>query len=82
MSIAWSVTEVIRYSWYALKEATGFAPFPLTWCRYVPSIQHFSVSPQSDVKSNVLFPPSTVVWKMMPVAHWSRFMCMLCLNLL
>lgn len=43
MSIAWSVTEVIRYSWYALKEATGFAPFPLTWCRYVPSIQHFSL---------------------------------------
>jgi hypothetical protein len=34
MSFAWGVTEVVRYSWYALKELVGEAPFPLTWCRY------------------------------------------------
>jgi hypothetical protein len=25
--------QVIRYSWYALKDISG-APFALTWCRY------------------------------------------------
>lgn len=34
MSLAWSVTEVIRYSWYACKEMFGGAPYILTWCRY------------------------------------------------
>lgn len=44
MSVAWSVTEVIRYSWYAMKEATGFAPFPLTYCRYVALALHIPVA--------------------------------------
>lgn len=34
LCFAWSLTEVVRYSWYAIKELTGAAPFPLTWCRY------------------------------------------------
>ena len=34
MSFAWSFTEVIRYSWYALNVAFGSAPFVLTWGRY------------------------------------------------
>eukprot|EP00730_Choanoeca_flexa_P018259 TRINITY_DN8871_c0_g3_i1.p1 TRINITY_DN8871_c0_g3~~TRINITY_DN8871_c0_g3_i1.p1 ORF type:complete len:779 (+),score=232.77 TRINITY_DN8871_c0_g3_i1:30-2366(+) len=34
MSLAWSVTEVIRYNWYWTKAMFGDAPYPLTWCRY------------------------------------------------
>lgn len=33
MLIAWSVTEVIRYSYFALS-LSGFTPRPLTWLRY------------------------------------------------
>eukprot|EP00048_Salpingoeca_helianthica_P005841 m.92232 g.92232 ORF g.92232 m.92232 type:complete len:782 (-) comp13770_c4_seq1:67-2412(-) len=33
MVLAWSITEVIRYSWYAAKDLSG-APSFLTWCRY------------------------------------------------
>eukprot|EP00045_Choanoeca_perplexa_P010842 m.112504 g.112504 ORF g.112504 m.112504 type:complete len:779 (-) comp15412_c0_seq2:1424-3760(-) len=34
MSLAWSVTEVVRYNWYWTKALFGDAPYPLTWCRY------------------------------------------------
>eukprot|EP00051_Salpingoeca_urceolata_P027182 m.480339 g.480339 ORF g.480339 m.480339 type:complete len:781 (+) comp21794_c0_seq1:714-3056(+) len=34
MGLAWAITEVIRYSWYGLKDLLGAAPYPLTWCRY------------------------------------------------
>lgn len=30
---AWSVTEIVRYSYYALN-ILNIAPFPLIWCRY------------------------------------------------
>ncbi len=30
---AWSVTEVVRYSYYAFN-ILGFVPYLLTWCRY------------------------------------------------
>ncbi|KAK6209670.1 protein tyrosine phosphatase-like protein [Colletotrichum tabaci] len=33
MLLAWSVTEVIRYSYFALN-LSGFQPRPLTWLRY------------------------------------------------
>jgi very-long-chain (3R)-3-hydroxyacyl-CoA dehydratase len=31
---AWGVTEVIRYSFYALNTLNGKAPYFLTWLRY------------------------------------------------
>lgn len=32
--ISWSITETIRYSFFGLKEALGFAPSWLLWLRY------------------------------------------------
>ncbi|XP_022942934.1 very-long-chain (3R)-3-hydroxyacyl-CoA dehydratase PASTICCINO 2A-like isoform X1 [Cucurbita moschata] len=32
--ISWSITEIIRYSFYGMKEAFGFAPSLLLWLRY------------------------------------------------
>ncbi|KAH7848164.1 hypothetical protein Vadar_034559 [Vaccinium darrowii] len=32
--ISWSITEIIRYSFFGTKEALGFAPFWLLWLRW------------------------------------------------
>uniref|UniRef100_A0ACD5VKE3 Uncharacterized protein n=1 Tax=Avena sativa TaxID=4498 RepID=A0ACD5VKE3_AVESA len=32
--ISWSITEIIRYSFFVMKEALGFAPSWLLWLRY------------------------------------------------
>ncbi|XP_057967704.1 very-long-chain (3R)-3-hydroxyacyl-CoA dehydratase PASTICCINO 2A [Malania oleifera] len=32
--ISWSITEIIRYSFFGMKEAFGSAPFWLLWLRY------------------------------------------------
>uniref|UniRef100_A0A453DZK4 Very-long-chain (3R)-3-hydroxyacyl-CoA dehydratase n=1 Tax=Aegilops tauschii subsp. strangulata TaxID=200361 RepID=A0A453DZK4_AEGTS len=32
--ISWSITEVIRYFFFAMKETFGFAPYWLLWLRY------------------------------------------------
>ncbi|XVF17357.1 hypothetical protein REPUB_Repub10bG0114100 [Reevesia pubescens] len=32
--ISWSITEIIRYSFFGMKEAFGFAPSWLLWLRY------------------------------------------------
>ncbi|KAK1300459.1 Very-long-chain (3R)-3-hydroxyacyl-[acyl-carrier protein] dehydratase PASTICCINO 2A [Acorus calamus] len=32
--ISWSITEIIRYSFFGLREAVGFAPSWLLWLRY------------------------------------------------
>jgi very-long-chain (3R)-3-hydroxyacyl-CoA dehydratase len=34
MLLAWSATEVIRYSFFAVVRAVGAAPRPLMWLRY------------------------------------------------
>ena len=34
MLIAWSITEIIRYSYFATNLATGQVPASLTWLRY------------------------------------------------
>ena len=34
MLLAWSVTEVIRYSYFAINLAYGYVPSRLTWLRY------------------------------------------------
>ncbi|MGI4800649.1 MAG: protein tyrosine phosphatase-like domain-containing protein [Janthinobacterium lividum] len=34
MLIAWSVTEITRYSYFAINLSTGFVPAFLTWLRY------------------------------------------------
>ncbi|PNW85014.1 hypothetical protein CHLRE_03g167924v5 [Chlamydomonas reinhardtii] len=31
---AWSITEVVRYSFFAVKELAGTVPYPLLWLRY------------------------------------------------
>merc|ERR1711933_357526 len=33
MIFAWTVTEVVRYSFY-LSNLLGYVPYPLLWCRY------------------------------------------------
>ncbi|CAI5526825.1 unnamed protein product, partial [Closterium sp. Naga37s-1] len=32
--LSWSITEIVRYSFFAVKEAFGFTPAPLLWLRY------------------------------------------------
>ncbi|KAH6755243.1 Protein-tyrosine phosphatase-like [Perilla frutescens var. hirtella] len=34
LMISWSITEIIRYSFFGFKEAAGFAPSWLLWLRY------------------------------------------------
>lgn len=34
LGVAWSVTEVIRYSFYSFKLLGLAVPYPLLWCRY------------------------------------------------
>ncbi|KAL5227980.1 hypothetical protein ABZP36_016245 [Zizania latifolia] len=34
LAISWSITEIVRYSFFGMKEAFGFAPSWLLWLRY------------------------------------------------
>lgn len=45
---AWSVTEVIRYSFYALKEV-GSVPAVLTWLRYTTFIVLYPIGVSSEL---------------------------------
>eukprot|EP00892_Ulva_mutabilis_P006874 jgi/Ulvmu1/4559/UM002_0287.1 len=48
LMLAWSVTEVIRYSFYALKEV-GSAPAFLTWLRYTTFIVLYPIGVSSEL---------------------------------
>ncbi|KAJ7953523.1 Very-long-chain (3R)-3-hydroxyacyl-CoA dehydratase [Quillaja saponaria] len=47
--ISWSITEIIRYSFFGLKEAFGFAPSWLLWLRYSTFIVLYPTGITSEV---------------------------------
>lgn len=65
---AWSITEVIRYSFYALKEV-GSSPTLLTWLRYTTFIVLYPIGVSSEL---------AMVWLALPVLRstglWSLSM--------
>ena len=49
MLIAWSVTEVIRYSFYGFNLLMGSAPYPLVWLRYTLFFALYPIGVGSEV---------------------------------
>ncbi|CAB4314122.1 unnamed protein product [Prunus armeniaca] len=47
--ISWSITEIIRYSFFGMKEALGFAPSWLLWLRYSTFILLYPTGITSEV---------------------------------
>ncbi|KAJ7943726.1 Very-long-chain (3R)-3-hydroxyacyl-CoA dehydratase [Quillaja saponaria] len=47
--ISWSITEIIRYSFFGMKEALGFAPSWLLWLRYSTFIVLYPTGITSEV---------------------------------
>ncbi|KAK9816955.1 hypothetical protein WJX72_007375 [[Myrmecia] bisecta] len=55
--LAWSITEIIRYSFYALKEA-GRAPYFLLWLRYTTFIVLYPLGVASELTMAYLAMPT------------------------
>ena len=47
--LAWGPTEVIRYAYYASREAAGDAPWALTWLRYSTFLVLYPLGVASEV---------------------------------
>ncbi|KAM5577055.1 hypothetical protein ABKV19_007746 [Rosa sericea] len=47
--ISWSITEIIRYSFYGMKETLGFAPSWLQWLRYSTFMLLYPIGITSEV---------------------------------
>ncbi|XP_004288517.1 PREDICTED: very-long-chain (3R)-3-hydroxyacyl-CoA dehydratase PASTICCINO 2A [Fragaria vesca subsp. vesca] len=47
--ISWSITEIIRYSFYGMKESLGFSPSWLQWLRYSTFILLYPIGISSEV---------------------------------
>ncbi|KAM7261951.1 hypothetical protein ACFE04_021028 [Oxalis oulophora] len=47
--ISWSITEIIRYSFFGLKEAFGYTPSWLLWLRYSTFVLLYPVGISSEV---------------------------------
>ncbi|MQM05289.1 hypothetical protein Taro_038102 [Colocasia esculenta] len=47
--ISWSITEIIRYSFFGVKEALGFAPSWLLWLRYSTFLVLYPTGISSEV---------------------------------
>eukprot|EP00199_Chlamydomonas_sp_CCMP681_P005401 CAMPEP_0119108454 /NCGR_PEP_ID=MMETSP1180-20130426/14478_1 /TAXON_ID=3052 ORGANISM="Chlamydomonas cf sp, Strain CCMP681" /NCGR_SAMPLE_ID=MMETSP1180 /ASSEMBLY_ACC=CAM_ASM_000741 /LENGTH=234 /DNA_ID=CAMNT_0007094067 /DNA_START=48 /DNA_END=752 /DNA_ORIENTATION=+ len=46
---AWCISEVIRYSFYAFKEALGYVPYPSLWLRYTGFIVLYPLGVASEL---------------------------------
>lgn len=47
--ISWSITEIIRYSFFGMKEALGFTPSWLLWLRYSTFLLLYPIGIASEV---------------------------------
>ncbi|KAI5004749.1 hypothetical protein ZWY2020_031992 [Hordeum vulgare] len=47
--ISWSITEIIRYSFFGMKETFGFAPYWLLWLRYSTFLVFYPIGMLSEV---------------------------------
>ncbi|KXZ56690.1 hypothetical protein GPECTOR_1g621 [Gonium pectorale] len=57
---AWSITEVVRYSFFAIKEISGSVPYPLLWLRYSTFIPLYPIGVASELSMARLALPS--IW--------------------
>ncbi|KAM3346781.1 hypothetical protein ACQJBY_021013 [Aegilops geniculata] len=68
--ISWSITEIIRYSFFGMKETFGFAPYWLLWLRYSTFLVFYPIGLLSEVGLIfVAIPSMKTSWKcrlMMP----------------
>ena len=62
--IAWSVTEVVRYSFYAFKEV-GVAPYVITWLRYTTFIALYPLGVSSEL---------AMVWLALPAIRAQKIL--------
>jgi Protein tyrosine phosphatase-like protein, PTPLA len=65
--IAWGITEVIRYSFYALKELSGAAPHAVLWLRYTTFIVLYPLGVASEL---------ALVWLALPELRTTRRLCL------
>lgn len=49
LMLSWSITEIIRYSFFGMKEAFGFAPSWLLWLRYSTFLLLYPTGISSEV---------------------------------
>eukprot|EP00242_Pyramimonas_sp_CCMP2087_P012699 CAMPEP_0198200378 /NCGR_PEP_ID=MMETSP1445-20131203/3404_1 /TAXON_ID=36898 /ORGANISM="Pyramimonas sp., Strain CCMP2087" /LENGTH=260 /DNA_ID=CAMNT_0043870433 /DNA_START=90 /DNA_END=872 /DNA_ORIENTATION=+ len=49
MIIAWSLSEIIRYTFYAVKELLGYVPRPIEWLRYSAFIVLYPIGVGSEL---------------------------------
>ncbi|KAK3259702.1 hypothetical protein CYMTET_31313 [Cymbomonas tetramitiformis] len=52
LMFAWAVTEIIRYSFYAIKEV-GTVPYPLLWLRYTTFIVLYPLGVASELTTAI-----------------------------
>ncbi|EFJ42903.1 hypothetical protein VOLCADRAFT_83422 [Volvox carteri f. nagariensis] len=64
--LAWSVTEVIRYGFFAVKEVLGSVPYPVLWLRYTTFIPLYPLGVASEL---------TMVRLALPAIRSSRVGC-------
>lgn len=65
MVLAWSVTEVIRYVYYALS-LVGSEPYPLLWIRYTTFYVLYPIGASSEAFLNYSTLPTSS-----PLSTWS-----------
>jgi hypothetical protein len=72
MVFAWSVAEVIRYSFYTLS-LTGFDVYPLVWLRYTAFYILYPLGASSEASLIYLSLPSPSMWNLTDYIRGSLF---------
>ncbi|KAG2499318.1 hypothetical protein HYH03_002896 [Edaphochlamys debaryana] len=62
--LAWSVTEVVRYGFFAIKEVSSSVPYPLLWLRYSTFIPLYPLGVASELSMVWLAFPT--LWRLRP----------------
>ncbi|XP_044352880.1 very-long-chain (3R)-3-hydroxyacyl-CoA dehydratase PASTICCINO 2B isoform X1 [Triticum aestivum] len=83
--ISWSITEVIRYFFFAMKETFGFAPYWLLWLRYSTFLVFYPTGMLSEAGLILVAMPFMKVtqinnyrWKWFHVVHLNSLVCYIC----
>jgi hypothetical protein len=73
MVFAWSVTEVIRYSFYTLS-LSGFHAYPLVWLRYTAFYVLYPLGASSEVSLIYVSLPYSSMWNLTDYIRASLFL--------
>lgn len=71
LGIAWSVTEIVRYSFYAFKCFDKEIPYPLLWCRYSFFIVLYPIGVSGEVLTLIY---SLKFFHNSESAHWMSYL--------